>query len=364
MKTPTPRPGGVPAAARTWTPGAARAVGLLALAAGLAAAVGPAPARAGMVVPKFAADEKPGTFITGTLIHGNISKNDTHKDTASAKDAKKKEQGKLTYEFKEVDGGGKNADTLTIVDGSVQHVGNANAVPLPGKGKTITAGKGELKDPGFSFSGVVSLDRELTAHGKEFDIAYGQFIAFVDPNLKDINGYMFHYTGSHTDKVALDRQQALDTVLVSNDPASTRGGGALVVLDTLTGGFGLALSVLGLDPAGIKSAVVRRGTPSVPGVEIYDLDEDAFEDLDTLGAGRNIAGGLFSASDLPDVLSGNAFIEIVTDTEVFTGQLKLSPMAAVPEPSVAVLFGVGGLLAARQVRRGRPAGPAAAESPA
>ncbi|MBX9579466.1 MAG: PEP-CTERM sorting domain-containing protein [Gemmataceae bacterium] len=347
MNAPNPHVGRTPEADRTWCPPPVRAAGLLALAVGLVAAAGPA--RGGPIVPKFTGTDD--NFIVGTVSHGAVNASATHKTTVTAKDGKK-EVGRLTFEIKERDGKGKFPDTVEIVSGTTQHVGNPKRGELPGDGRTFVPNPGALP---FG----EDLGRVVTAHGKEFDYAYGRFTAFPDvKNEKEMIGYTITYNGWHVDAARLKRLTGLGAGLKSDDPSSEAFGGAALLLDTGTGEFGLALSVLGVAPAEIDAATIRLGTPSAPGDVIYDLDPMAFEDLDGLGAGRNITDGLFSAADLDEVAAGRSYIEIVAGSEVLTGRLL---PAAVPEPSSAVLLGAGtALLAyARRFRRagvGHPAG--------
>ncbi|MBT9613398.1 MAG: CHRD domain-containing protein [Burkholderiales bacterium] len=281
------------------------------------------------------------TRFAGVIIHGNINANANHNNYAvSCTDPMdmNKQKWKMTASFKETDKGLNNNDIFEITAGDVEHTvapdaGElpGNKIPLPGIGVKDEVGKGGLKLPGAL---ATDLNLEKKAHGNHEDRTAANLMYFIDPNLKDINGYQYTITGRHLDPNAkvMPGKGGLTSL-----PSGAFGSFSFMI-DTSTGELDLALALSNLSMLDISLAQIREGTPLTPGATLLDLMPAFFEDLLGLGTSRLILGDLFPIAGMNSLLSGNTYVEIVTSAGTLTGQLAL-----ISEPPALALLAIGAL---------------------
>lgn len=168
-----------------------------------------------------------------------------------------------------------------------------------------------------------------------FDGGLSSFSAGIDANGRDINSSLFLTVGGHYRERPDFRQAMLQPMALPTEVA----GLAALVIEPSTGRFDLSLSVENLSMSEIDSAQIRLGSPSNPGIPVFDLMPSSFVDVDGLGTSRLIGEDSFPISSIPDLTNGNAFVEIVSGQGRLTGQLEA--VQVIPEPSQASLFVTG-----------------------
>lgn len=293
------------------------------------------------------------TRFAGVIVHGNINANANHNNYAVACNDPmdgNKQKWKITASFKETDKGLNNNDILEITDGEVEHsvapdVGElaGNKTSLPGVGIKDEAGKGGLLIPGAI---AANLNLEKKAHGNHEDRVAANLMYFIDPNLKDINGYQYTITGRHVDPNAK---------LMPGEGRLTGAGsgvfGSISFIIDATGDLDLALALSNLSQSQISVARIREGSPLMPGATLLDLMPSLFEDLPGFGTSRLILGGLFPTTSLESLIAGNTYVEIISSIGTLTGQLAL---IAAPSTIGLVLIGILAFWISMKKGRGMP----------
>jgi hypothetical protein len=122
------------------------------------------------------------------------------------------------------------------------------------------------------------------------------FSARINANGQDINSSVFLTVGGHYLERPDFRQAMLQPMALPTDVA----GLADLVVEPSTGRFDLSLAVENLSMSEINSAQIRLGSPSNPGVPVFDLMPSSFVDANGLGTSRLIGESSFPISGIPD----------------------------------------------------------------